>query len=410
MATLVILLPARLRGDASASAAPEYAYAMSNDGQSVVAQGRAAPALLPKADTVVAVLPDRDISWHQLDLPRAPAARLRPAIAGVLEEQLLDDAEALHLAVAPGGSGGQNGWVAALHRGQLQAHLQALEQAGVLVERVVPISWPDEAALGHFLADSETADGSAAQTWLVLSDAAGVQSINLAGALARSLLTTWAARGTRFSSSPAVSAQAERWLGAPVLVMTDAERALAATRTLWNLRQFELALRHRGTRALRDAWKRFLSPAWRPLRLGLASLLLVQAVGLNLWAWHQTREIAQRRDATTALLKTTFPQVRAVIDAPAQMRAETEALRVRAGQAGPDDFESLLDALSRVWPAGLPPLDSVRYEGRRLIVGVRGLAEPQQAEIARLLAAGGWRLEPQEGRLVVSVASPGAKP
>ncbi len=42
-----------------------------------------------------------------------------------------------------------------------------------------------------------------------------------------------------------VAAQAERWLGAPVMVLPHEQRALQATRSLWNLRQMNLAARHR---------------------------------------------------------------------------------------------------------------------------------------------------------------------
>ena len=63
----------------SARTADEYDYALSPDGLVLSDQGRCAAALLPKADSVVAVLSDADVSWQRVTLPKAPAARLRAA-------------------------------------------------------------------------------------------------------------------------------------------------------------------------------------------------------------------------------------------------------------------------------------------------------------------------------------------
>src|SRR5687768_4032857 len=120
MSILVVLLPPRTRAGAAADgerdAGSEYAYLLSADGLSVARQGRTTPALLPKADTVIAWIGPTDVSWHRITLPRAPASRLRAALVGILEEQLLDDEQAVHLAVAPQASAGGATWVAATHK------------------------------------------------------------------------------------------------------------------------------------------------------------------------------------------------------------------------------------------------------------------------------------------------------
>jgi len=126
MSTLVIQLPARARlkgGSADAAVAPngggELAYVLTPDGINIARHGRAAPALLPKADSAVVVLAESDVSWHRLVLPRAPAARLRAAVAGTLEEQLLEETEGLHLALAPQATAGQSTWVAVVDKAWL---------------------------------------------------------------------------------------------------------------------------------------------------------------------------------------------------------------------------------------------------------------------------------------------------
>ncbi|MEP7102010.1 MAG: type II secretion system protein GspL, partial [Burkholderiales bacterium] len=158
MSTLVVQIPPRSRLHSSASGAePEasrlatdYVYVSSPDGLALEAQGHCAAALLPKATTVIAVLADADVSWHRITLPKAPAARLRAALGGVLEDALLEDADDVHLALAPAATAGQPTWVAAVSRRWLRAELAALEKAEVFVDRVVPMAWPDDPPIGHF--------------------------------------------------------------------------------------------------------------------------------------------------------------------------------------------------------------------------------------------------------------------
>jgi general secretion pathway protein L len=412
MSLLVILLPRRerLRAHRGASAelrADEWRYATSDDGLTVRAHGRCAPALLPKADTTIAVVADEDVGWHRITLPKAPPARLRAALGGVLEDALLDEPEATHFALAPDAAAGQPTWVAALNRPWLAGQLAALEQAGVAIERVVPAAWPDDPPAAHFhQSDEGDADAPLGLTW---ADAQGVATLRLQGGLARALLPQWQAQPARWSATPAAAAPAERWLGAAVRVLTDEERALQATRSTWNLRQFELAPRHRGTLALREAWKRVRSPAWRPVRLGLAALAAVQVVGLNLWAWHQRSEVAQRQQAMVELLREAHPQVRAVLDAPLQMQRETAALRAAAGRAGEGDLEALLQAAAQAWPADRGPVDALRFDGASLGFAAAGWTDAQVDTLRRRLAPDGWRVDAADGRLTLSRAADGAR-
>ena len=269
-----------------------------------------AAALLPKAAGIVAVLADCDVSWHRIVLPKAPAARLRAALAGVLEDALLEDAEAVHLAVAPGAVAGQPTWVAAVDRHWLRRELAWLQRAHVFVDRVVPMSWPDDPPIGHFSSRRRRGDRHAERRVADL----GAHRRRRQRAPARRPRTRTGADArrrptTRWSATPAAAAAAEQWLGAPVNVMPVEQRLLQAARSLWNLRQFDLAPRTRGARALRDSMRRFMSPAWRPVRIGLVSLVVAQIVGLNLWAWHQRSAIETRRESLKALVKASFPRV-----------------------------------------------------------------------------------------------------
>jgi general secretion pathway protein L len=308
---------------------------------------------------------------------------------------------------------GRNGWVAVTHKPRLQAALAALETAGLSVERVATASVPGVAARGHFY----TQDGvETATPWLALAQADGVVCLRLQGGLARALQPVAGATGAAdtasvsWTATPAAATAAERWLGAPVTVLTDSERALealgpaGATKGVLNLRQFDLVARHRGMRALREGWKRFLSTEWRPVRWGLTALVAVQLIGLNLQAWQQRQLLTAKRGAMVALLKTTHPSVRAVLDAPLQMERETERLRAAAGRPGDNDLEALLGAAAGAWPDGLGPAQMLRFEGNRLVVAAPGWAEPQVTQFRDRLRGAGYSAEFSEGRITIARA------
>lgn len=407
MTTLVIQIPSRRRLQArdpgqappESRAGIEYDYALSPDGISLAKHGRCALALLPRgASTVIAVLADADVSWHRIPLPKAPAARLPAALIGVLEEALLEDAANVHLAVAPDAEAGDPTWIAAVDMPWLSSELAALEKSNVFIDRVAPMSWPDSPPSGHF-AELESNSQVASLTW---AHADGVAHLRLKGTLPRALLPTPLPEGARWSATPATASAAERWLNVPVAVMDWPNRALQASRSLWNLRQFGLARKNRGMRALRDVWRQFQSPAWKPLRYGVVTLIALQLVGLNLWAMQQRHQVESKRKSMTSLLQTTFPHVRGVLNAPLQMQRETDTLRAAAGKPGETDFEPMLQAAASAWPGDRPPVDNLRFEPGKLSLSVAGWSPAQIEQFRNQLRPSGWQIDAMDGRITMT--------
>ena len=392
-------------GRVEAAPSSEFSYAWSPDGRQVGRFGRGAPATLPKADQVVAVVGDADLSWHRMLVPKAPPARLRAALGGVLEEALLDEGDLTHLALAPQAKPGETAWVAATQRPWLAAELASLEQAQLFVDRVVPACWPGEPARAHFFLADAADDQALAMSW---SQADGVVSLGLQGGLARALLPTPLPAELVCSATPAAATAAEAWLGAPVRLLSEGERLLQAANSPWDLRQFDLVRRHRGSRALRDAWRAVLGPSWRPVRFGLAALVVVQLVGLNLWAWQLRTQLSAKRAEMVTVLQGSFPQVRAVLDAPLQMQREVQLLRGQAGKPGETDLEPLLLAAAAAWPAGRPPVDNLRFEPGRLSLAAPGWGPEEIDRFRSQLRAAGLAVEQAEGRLTISRAAIGA--
>ena len=358
MSTLLLFLPPRTRLRALGKAAPaaaelpradavrEYDYALTPDGRQITAEGRAAPGGLPAADSVIAVVNESDVSWRRVELPRA-GRQMRAALAGKLEEALLDEPDTLHFALEPDALGGDTAWVAVTSRPWLAEHLAQLEAAHIFIDRVAPLSWPDELARGHFF---EANGSGVALRW---SHTDGVATLPLDGGLARQFFPPGLVHAAQWTATPAVATVAERWLGTTVTVLTPAQRGLAVVDSAWDFRQFDLAPRARGVRALRLISRGLMRKPWQPVRYGVAGLALVQLLGINLWAWHQHREVAARREAVTTTLTAAFPQVRAILDAPVQMQKQLDLLRASAGSVGEQDLEALLAAAAMAWPAWL---------------------------------------------------------
>lgn len=419
MSTLLLFLPPRTRLRALGKAAPaaadmpradalrEYDYALTPDGRQVTAEGRAAAAALPQADSVVAVVAESDISWRCVELPRA-GRQMRAALAGKLEEVLLDDPDTLHFALEPDALGGDTAWVAITSRSWLAEHLAQLDAAQIFIDRVAPLSWPDELARGHFFEANGEMDGpGVALRW---SHTEGVATLPLDGGLARQFFPPGLVHAAQWTATPAVAAAAEHWLGTTVTVQTPAQRALAIVDSAWDLRQFDLAPRARGVRALRLFSRAAMRKPWRPVRIGLAGLALVQLIGLNLWAWHQNREIKAKREAIAATLTTTFPQIRNPLDAPVQMQRNLDLLRASAGSVGQQDLEALLAAAALAWPTDRSPAEALAFEPGRLTIAAQGWSPPQIDNFRTQLRSEGWQLDASEGKLTLSRASAQGRP
>lgn len=409
MSTLILFLPprSRLRAQARATNAAEltgngelghdYGYLLTADGKTVVSHGVAAAALLPQAENVIAIPAESDIGWQHVALPRA-GRQMRQALAGMLEDSLLDDPEGLHFAIEPDMQGGDTAWVAVTSRAWLTHHLSVLEAAHLVVDRIAPLSVPDSPPHGHFYAVGSD-QNEVALRW---SHPGGVANLPLDGNLSRQLFPAALVHAAIWTATPAAAAQAERWLGTTVTVTTQEQRALGVIDGNWDLCQFDLAHSTRGMRALRRVYRGLMRRNWRPVRYGLAGLVLVQLLGLNLLAWQQSRQLQAGKSALISTLTESYPQVRAVLDAPLQMQRETDALRAIAGRAGEQDLETLLAAAATAWPGERGPVDALSFEPGRLILSAAGWSEPQISQFRSQLKSEGWQLDSNEGRMTLS--------
>ncbi|MDR3067382.1 MULTISPECIES: type II secretion system protein GspL [Comamonas] len=403
MSTLLIQLSAK-----PANFATEYLYVLSDDGQSVQRSGQAAASLLPatgRTTQVTAVIPAAQLSWHRVTLPPGlnlqgrRQQRLRAVLEGLLEEKLLDEPAALHLALDAGPVAGQSCWVAACDKSWLQSHLQALEHHGHAASRLVPEQWPSShpqlLLSGDGLQPQLSITGLDAQTGLVAlpqkADASLLQSL-----LAR------LPEDLPVLAEPHLARIAEA-LQRPVTIFTAAQRLLQSHGYAGDLAQFDLDLGG-GTRARRrllDAWHGFAkAPQWRAARWAAGIAIVAQLIGLNAWAVKENRAIALRQQQAKQVLQTTFPHVPVVIDAPVQMQRELELLRSNSGALSPGDLEALLAASAGI--QGVQNARSLQYQDRQLRISGLDLSPEALSDAQQSLEAGGYRLQREAADLVLS--------
>lgn len=347
MPTLILypnLSPARANPAPAGVAAWEYDYVVQRDDLQTVTHGRSVAALLPVAargTEVVLVLPAQAVSWHVLALPakvsatvlslRTEPQRVRAVLSGAMEELLLDDAADLHMAAFPGPDGDGSIWVAVCARAELQAALTALEAAGHAVGRIVAQAEPSDpgSVLAQFSAALEPAQ-------LALCTVKGVTVLPL-GEAAVSLLQESA--GLDVVAEPSVMGAVEKALGVPVRAQTLQQSMLRAAQSRRNLAQLEFSPSRSG-RALKrfgSAWQTLrYAPQWRPVRWGLAALLLTQIVALNAAAYRQQTLLTQKRAGIESVLAQTFPNVPVIVNAPVQMQREVGVLAQSRGAVDAD--------------------------------------------------------------------------
>ncbi|HVE52960.1 MAG TPA: type II secretion system protein GspL, partial [Ramlibacter sp.] len=321
--------------------------------------------------------------------------RMRAALEGLLEEELLDETDAVHLALQPGARAGEPAWVATCDRAWLRHALQLLENAGRPATRIVPEFAPEGAPALVVLGDPQHA-------WAVASSEQGVLPLPLTNA-ASALLPALPEDAPRLAE-PAVAALAEQVLQQKFSLQQAPQRWLQSARTRWDLGQFEFAStsRTRAFKKLSTGWGDVLrSPSWRPARWAAVLLVAVNLAGLNAWAWRERASLDDKREAVRRTLRETFPQVRVIVDAPVQMEREVAALRQQTGVASPRDLDALLGALATVLPAGRTP-SALEYTAGELRASGLALSADDVRRIGTQLKALGYAAAPSGNVLVVT--------
>lgn len=405
MSLLAILLPGRgrtppigessatSRVDPSSDSAPEWRFVFSRDGQTVAQEGSVATSQLPKAERVVLVAQDEDVSWLSVKLPKAAASRLKEVLGGALEDQLLEDPAQTHLAISRMGlREDEPTWVAALHRPWLEHVLSQLSEQGLQADALVSLSEPEPTLRAHARLSVE------GMPLAVVSGPHGVASWPLG----------WAGWRSRLSETPSwtaepAAAQALSEVGeSSGRLVSASERALGAAASGTNLLQFGLTPQMKGSRAVLAAWSAFKERRYRAIHVGLIALILIQAIGLNLSAWSARQDVRQVQSRSEQLLREAFPSIKVVVDPVVQAERELQTLRSASGEPGPTDLETWIDLTATVWAGQPAPLKTLRLDAQGLSLEAAQWPEELVAVMQDYARQQGWQAQLNGGVLRLS--------
>lgn len=338
-----------------------YAHVHS-DGHQVV-RGAVGPASLlsSAAGEVVALIPPSRLSWLSVQFPPGShGTRWLPVLEGLLEDRVLDDMADLHCALAPSSANvpktGGVALVAICSKSWLREALAPLHAIGLVVQRLVPELSPRAQPLLCVMGTPELSQSVLCHhqgVTLLPPNVSQWSAFPPYGAFA-----SLAHAQAPLVAEPAMVERVEQLLQRRPLMQNAAQRAVVATQSEWDLAQGEWAQgrTQRFLRLAQQAWQTLLhAPAWRSVRIGLATLLVLQVVGLNAMAWREQQTIGLQKAQLDKILTSTFPAVRLVIDAPLQMQREVDALQQKAGRVASTDFEPMLAAVANGLPEGVLP-------------------------------------------------------
>ncbi|WP_343727535.1 type II secretion system protein GspL [Burkholderia seminalis] len=417
MSTLIVSLPPREPAvPLQEWQWPELPFTLVDKAGQVQRAGRAALALLPRANATVLIVAARDVLLLATAVPPLKGPKLRQALPNIVEDQLIQDPLGCHIALDPVALPDGRRVLAVVDRAWFRTiceaftaaghrHLSAVpatrclpaprasaepapvapaDAAALATEALEPVTRPATVAavLGlatsvePVLVEAGAQPAAAGAPRLELAVARGALGEGFAAPAARAAGTLAAlARGGDVELYELGEPGAEPRLAsvgrsdaallpgaAPLPFDTFARRALTEK---FDLCQFEFES---------QPW-RFDRATVKRLRVPLALLAVtlgVAVIGMNLHWWKLSRERDALSAQITETLLSAFPKTTTVLDPPAQMQRQLDQLRLAAGELSPNDFLALASGLSR--SMGALPLNgiaSLDYHDRRLDVGFK---------------------------------------
>ncbi|MBL8533698.1 MAG: hypothetical protein JNL33_07580 [Betaproteobacteria bacterium] len=373
---------------ASLQADTVYAYELLAPDRNVQRRSEGLLSDLPPGRPVELALHALDTVLWELTVPDLNVSRLAQALPGMIEERVLDDIEKLHVACSPRDPRGKV-IAAATDRALLSRTLELFARSGHRVRAAVPgplalpvaplgwhVRWDGQVCAlraSHGMATAFEADGSSVppELRLMLSQSPPPPSIDVEG-----------------------TGPIDGWtdvLGVPVARVAAPARA---PDVILNL------LQHRFAPGLEEPGR------WRITAALSVALTTMVIGGLCLDAWMLRAEERSVRERMSSLVRTAFPQVPVVLDAPAQMRALVMEMRP---DRNADALIPLAAELARL--SATDSIQDLQYSGGVLTATLRGRSREADASFVQAAAASadrGFDTRLQDG--VVRIARRQAEP
>lgn len=379
----IVWVPPRSLGERALAASASLILVMAG-GPDGLQTRRTSLESLPSLRQVRLVFDARDVTVLRASLPALPVARLRRALPGLLEDQLLQDAQSCAFAMSRLVDADGTRAVAVIDRDWFETVVQAFERRGVRVSSAQPSQ-----------ALRPSGDGSAfllcVNDGVMLGDGQGAALGLTAGADAAERARIVQALLGRMSDAKALVAYTDDddWEAALSLAANSSglvidRRSLPPV----PLGALDLLDSRRGRGALQWLSERDWR-VWRPA-LALASASgLVALVGLNLQAWQMRAERDALRAAIETRFRQSFPAVSVMVDPVLQMQRQVTQLRTAAGHQAGDDFLPLVSRFAQTLGTQSPDaIASIDYREGRLRVRFRGTLAESRTTREALVEAG----------------------
>ena len=365
---------------AELAAGSELRYELLDARRRIGERGRAVPAALPKGKGLRTelILAAPDVLLLEAQLPRLSGERLRSALAGVAEPELIGGIEqAFVVAGKPDAAG--RALLAVVDRALFKRAIDLFARAGLELSGVTPEPLTLPVRRG---------------TWrLRMTESYGClrigQRLGVACSVPRDAqppVEVKLALSRHAAERPEVievegACDAAAWsadLG--VTVKRVASDEMYAGAVTLNLLQYEFAP------GVVD-WRVWRVPAVLATVLGLIWL-----TDLNVEAWLVSREAGQTRAHMAAAFRETFPEIPVVQDPLIQARRALVDLRTGAGTSDPADFISLATRFARAAQLDADAVRILEYRERALYVrfDTRAIDTPSKRDalVDRLVKAG----------------------
>ncbi|MEO7495354.1 MAG: type II secretion system protein GspL [Massilia sp.] len=376
MTTLYIRPAARAEGEGALAR-----FALVADNGSIVQQGegllRGMGDVIAASRRVLLLLPAAEVTLLAVKTPPLSPARLRAALPGLVEEQILGDPAECVLVAAPSASADGLRSIAVVQRAWLEVLVKALLALGARAVGAVP-----------------------AQLCLPLHPGKVSAAVGAAELTIRQ--AQYQGMGLAMHSVPALALQTARALAgeAPLVLYVAADqleqyRQLAADAPVtveaehWGVWIAGAAgpaldlVPGLGTAGARKRdWQR-----WRwPLAIALLALA-VNLVGINVEWLRLKHEADATRAAMLQTFKSAFPKQTVILDPVAQMRSNLAQARVASGQLGADEFTYLAAALGEAARGLGRPLQIASLDYRERALSVKLKPESVDPALAAQLGA-----------------------
>jgi len=404
LSTLYIRLPARADGDAALAR-----YAMVADSGLIGQQGEGALRglgdLVNNVRRVVLLLAAADVTMLHVKSPPLSGARLKAALPGLVEEQVLGDPMDCVLTPAPVVSADGVRSVAVVQRSLLEPLVRTMLALGARAVTAIPAQLCLPISPGQVsgvIQSHELTLRDGLYHGMGLALAAGPETaLQTARALAGDAPLTLYVPPGDLVAYQALAEQASP----PIAIEEDAwAHWIAGAKT--TALDMVPSLGAAGARAA--DWGRWKWP------LGLAALaVVVNLAGMNIEWLRMKREADGIRQSMLQTFKAAYPKDTVIQDPMAQMRANNARAKAAIGQVGPTEFTWLAAAFGEA-ARGLPrplSINSLEFKEQGLTVKVKPESSDPGvvAQLKSALAARNLTLSETAPAVWLIKLAPGAK-